>query len=218
MAESLIEHNYETEQISINDSLPDLKNSIKSSYIKDMLKEEDNKKEMNSKKEKEKGKLNGNKSKNKNNEISKKKKNNDMNNDQFQIEIKKVRPKSKTIKKLINDHQNQNKTFIKSKTNKNKINREQKQNLTNIIDTKSASTKKINIKIDRINNKPKENNIKAKVKNTNIPYNINSNSNLNFDPYKKNNSTNTQKSKNGTERTKPKTECLINKDLKVENI
>ena len=218
MAEPLIEHNYETEQISINDSLLDLKNSIKSSYIKDMLKEEDNNEEINSKKEKEKGWLNGNKSKNKNNEISKKKKNNDMNNDQFQIEIKKVRPKSKTIKKLINDHQNQNKTFIKSKTNKNKINREQKHNLTNIIDTKSASTKKINIKMDRINNKPKENNIKAKAKNTNIPYNINSNSNLNSDPYKKYNSTNAQKSKNGTERSKPKTECLINNDLKVENI
>lgn len=218
MAEPLIEHNYETEQISINDSLPDLKNSIKSSYIKDMLKEEDNNEEMNSKKEKEKGRLNGNKSKNKNNEISKKKKNNDMNNDQFQIEIKKVRPKSKTIKKLINDHQNQNKTFIKSKTNKNKINREQKHNLTNIIDTKSASTKKINIKMDRINNKPKEDNIKAKVKNTNVPYNINSNSNLNYDPYKKNYNTNAQKSKNGTERTKPKSEFLINNDLKVDNI
>jgi hypothetical protein len=223
MAESLIEHNYETEQISINDTLPDLKNSIKSSFIKDILKEEDNNVEINSKKEKEKEKnrVIGNKSKNKNKEVSKSKKNNDMNNAQFQLEIKKVRPKSKTIKKLINDQQN--KSFIKSKKNKNKINRETKQNLTNIIDTKSASTKKINIKMNNINNnKPKENNIKAKEKIINISHdNIkasNINLNLNSVPNKKTQNTNEQKNKNETERTKPKSEFLNNNDLKFENI
>ena len=213
MAESLIKQNYEKEQISINDTLPELKNSIKSSFIKDMLKEEDHNEEINSKKEKEKERLNGNKSKNKNNEISKKKKNIDMNNAKFQFEIKKVRPKSRTIKTLINAHQN--KSFIKSKNNK--INREQKQNLTNIIDTKSASTKKINVKMDNNNNKAKESNIKTKIKNTNIPLNKNikkNKLNLNSDRDKKNQSINEQKSKKGTERTK----FLINNDLKVENI
>ena len=214
MAESLIEQYQEKEQISINDSLPDLKNSIKSSIVKDMLKEEDNNEEINSKKEKEK--ISENKIKNK--KIEKpKRKNDDMNSDQFQLEIKKVRPKSKTIKRLINAHQN--KTFIKSK--QNKIIKEQKQNLTNIDDNKSLSTKKMNIKMGSINIKSEDNFIKTKIKNANVPQNLKQNKlNLNSEYYKKKQNTNETKNikKNGTERTRPKSELLIDNELKVDSI
>ena len=218
--ESLIEQYKEKEQININDSLPDLKNSIKSSIVKDMLKEEENNEEINSKKEKEKEKekISESKIKSKKIEITKRKKNDDMNNDQFQLEIQKVRPKSKTIKRLINAHQN--KTFIKSK--QNKIIKEQKQNLTNIVDNKSASTKKMNIKMGNINNKSKENSIKAKVKNTNAaPQNLKQNKlNLNLKNNKKKQITYESKNinKNGTERIRPKSELLIDNELKVDSI
>jgi hypothetical protein len=168
-----------------------------------MLKEEENNEE-------KKEEISVNKSKSKNNEISKKKKNNDMNNAQFQLEIKKVRPKSRTIKKLINAHQN--KSFINSK--KNKVDKEQKQNLTNIIETKSVSTKKMNIKMNKINNK-------AKIKKANIPQSINSkanNINLDSEPKKKKQSINEPKNINKNVTERPKSEFLIDKDLKVENI